>query len=324
MTAIGAQVIEIEGADAAEVILHARDADAIQVVGGYLRAPVIQQLTRCKVISRYGTGFDKIDVDQATRQGILVTNVPDFCTEEVADHTLALLLASVRQLKAYEALMRQGQRPRLPLPVVRSLSSLTVGLIGLGNIGRAVAKRALAFGTRILGYDVLAVEGLEGVEVVDLDSLYQNSDIVSLHCPLTPATRHMIGLQQLRAMKPTAILINTSRGELVNEDDLAVALQQGIIAYAALDVFGIVNFFNGKAFSTDHPLFALSNVLMTPHVASHSPEASAENRRQGAQAVIDVLSGKWPRHVVNPQVVPWFPIVRTDERCVNAETCAED
>ncbi|MBN1317755.1 MAG: C-terminal binding protein [Anaerolineales bacterium] len=306
---IDARVIEVENAGESDFIQAAPVADAVQIGGSYLPASVIRQLERCKVISRHGTGVDKIDVAQATRQGIIVANVPDFCTEEVADHTLALLLASVRQLKTYEAFMRKGDRPGAPLPLVRRLSALTCGVIGLGSIGLAVAKRARAFGMRILGYDNIPVQGIpDYIQVVDLDHLYRSSDIVSLHCPLTPESRNMIGMQQFRIMKPTAILVNTSRGEIVNEDDLAAALRDGIIGYAALDVFGAINCFGHKPFPIDHPIFDLENVLLTPHVAAHGPESFAENRRRGVQAVIDVLSGKWPQHVVNPEVTPWFPI----------------
>jgi D-3-phosphoglycerate dehydrogenase len=311
LATIAATVIEIEGADDAEIIANACDADAVQIVGTYLRAPVIRELTRCKVISRHGVGVDKIDVGQATQQGILVTNVPDFATEEVADHTMALLLASARRLKDHERHVRQGSRPLLPPPSMHRLSTLTLGLIGLGNIGQAVAVRARACRMRVIAYDkYLPASPVDEVETVDLETLFRQSDILSLHCPLVPETHKMITMEQLMKMKPDAILINTGRGELINEDHLVVALREGIISYAALDVFASINVFDVQGFPTDHPLFELDNVLLTPHIAARSWEATVESRVRGAQAVIDVLSGKWPIHVLNPEVQPWFTIER--------------
>jgi len=146
----------------------------------------------------------------------------------------------------------------------------------------------------------------EGVTRADLDTLLAESDYLCPLCPLLPQTRGMLAMPQFRKMKPTAVLVNTGRGELVNEDDLAAALRDGAIRYAALDVFGIVNVFGEEGFSTDHPLFELDNVLLTPHVAAASEEAGADCRRRAAQAVVDVLRGVWPEHTVNPAVTPWF------------------
>jgi phosphoglycerate dehydrogenase-like enzyme len=189
------------------------------------------------------------------------------------------------------------------------LSAQTAGIIGLGRIGSAVARRCRAFGLRVLAYDpyLTAETALrEGVTAVDLDTLLAESDYVCLLCPLLPQTRGMLAMPQFRKMKPSAVLINTARGELVNEDDLAQALQQGVIRYAGLDVFGIVNIFDLEGYPTGHPLFQLDNVLLTPHIAAASEESGEECRQRAAQAVLDVLSGKWPEHPVNPAVTPWF------------------
>ena len=305
---LGAELIEIEGAADDEIMAASRDADAILIVSAYLRGPVIHDLSRCKIISRIGTGIDKIDIDAATSKGIIVNNLPNVFTDEVADHTLALLLAAARQLRSLDREMRQGRRP-LDLSRMHRLSVQTVGLIGFGLIGRAVARRCRAFGLRVLAHDPCLTSELaaqEGVTSADLDTLLVESDYLCPLCPLLPQTRGMLAMPQFRKMKPTAVLVNTGRGELVNEDDLAAALKEGVIRYAALDVFGIVNVFGEDGFPTDHPLFELDNVLLTPHVAAASEEAGADCRRRAAQAVVDVLRGVWPEHAVNPAVTPWF------------------
>ncbi|MCC6443226.1 MAG: C-terminal binding protein [Armatimonadetes bacterium] len=308
----GAQIIEIEGNRDEEIAAAGAQADAVMVVSACLRGPVIARLEKCRIISRLGTGVDKIDISEATRQGILVTNLPDFCTEEVADHTMALLLASARQLKRCESAMREGRQPR-SLTEMHRLSTRTLGLIGYGRIGRAVAVRAQAFGMKVLASDP-ALSHMDSfrarVRKVDMDTVLAESDYVVLLCPLLPETRRMIAMPRLRKMKPGAALINTARGELIDEDDLAAALQEGAIRYAALDVYAGIDVFNENGFATDHPFFSLENVLMTPHVAAYSEESFADSHRHGAQAVVDVLSGRWPRHPVNPEAVPRFPLER--------------
>jgi D-3-phosphoglycerate dehydrogenase len=304
----GAVIAEVEGATDAEAMAACRDADAILILSAYLRAPVIESLRRCKVISRIGTGVDKIDIEAATRKGIIVNNLPDAFTEEVADHTLALLLAAARQIKSLDAGMRRGVKPST-VDGFHRLSAQTAGIIGFGLIGRAVARRCRAFGLRVLACDpALTTESAsdEGVEKADLDRLLAESDYVCPLCPLLPSTRGMLAMPQFRKMKRTAVLVNTGRGELTNEDDLATALREGIIRYAALDVFGGINVFQEGGFPTTHALFGLDNVLFSPHVAAASEEAADDCRRRAAQAVVDVLDGHWPEHPVNPQVKPWF------------------
>jgi D-3-phosphoglycerate dehydrogenase len=302
------RLVEIEGGDDAEILAAAREADAILIISAYLHTEVIRELKNCKVISRIGTGVDKIDIAEATRRGIIVNNLPDAFTEEVADHTMALLLAAARQLKDLDRDMRAGRKP-VSIAGFHRLSAQTVGIIGFGLIGRAVARRCRAFGLRVLANDPrLTVESAaaEGVTIADFDTLLAESDYVSLLCPLLPSTRGMLAMPQFRKMKRTAVLVNTGRGELTNENDLATALREGVIRYAALDVFGCVNVFAEGGFPTRHELFRLENVLLTPHIAAASEEAGGECRRRAAQAVVDVLSGRWPEHAVNPDVTPWF------------------
>jgi D-3-phosphoglycerate dehydrogenase len=309
---LGGRVVEIEGFREKETAAASRDADAVMITSTYLRAPVIAAMPRCRLISRIGTGTDKIDIDEATRRGILVTNVPDFSTDEVADHTLALLLAAARQLKVFEAAMRQGHQPR-DVREMHRLSTRTLGLLGFGRIGRAVAQRAAAFGMRILAHDpCLAPEEVVagGAAPADLDTLLAEADYLALMCPLLPSTRGMMTLREFRKMKPTAVLINTARGELVVEDDLVAALREGVIRYAAVDVYGGINVFGPDGFPTDHPFFGVENMLMTPHCAAASVEAMEDVARRAAAAVVDVLTGRWPRYPVNPEVAPWFDIAR--------------
>lgn len=308
LAGIDADVVEIEGASDEEILTAARDADAIMIVSAYLHGPVIEALTRCRVISRLGTGVDKIDIPAATRKGIYIVNLPHFCTEEVADHTLALLLSAARRLPYFAAAMRRGEQPH-DLEGMHRLSTRTLGLIGFGRIGRAVARRAKAFGMRVLAHDPMLTEDAaaqEGVAAADFDTVLAEADYLTPLCPLTPATRGMLGIREFRKMKPTAVLVNTGRGELIVEDDLVTALREGIIRFAALDVYAGINVFAEGGFPTDHPFFSLDNILLTPHVAAYSQESFAESHRDGARAVVEVLSGQSPSHPVNPEVMPWF------------------
>lgn len=309
----GIRMIEREVLNDGPLPEDVRQTDAIIVISAYLRTKCIEQLQRCRVISRQGTGVDKIDVKQATQQGILVTNVPDFSTEEVADHTLALLLNTARRVKDFDALMRTGHKPE-DCTRLRRLRTQTLGLIGFGRIAQAVAKRARGFGMRVLAYDPKMDEETAaelGVIPANMDTIITEADFLSLLCPLTPRTCGILGMEEFRRMKSTAILVNTGRGELVDEDALAVALQEGEIAYAALDVWGVVDVFTEGGFPTDHPLFSLPNVVVTPHVSAGSRESIEDVQRRAAFAVVDVLQGRWPKYPVNPEVKPWFEIERT-------------
>lgn len=310
LASIDAEVVEAEDMDQETVKDHADRADAVIVTAKSLKAPVIEKLKRCRVISRMGIGIDKIDVKQASRQGIWVTNLPGFCVEEVADHTMALLLSAARQLKEFETAMRSGFRPQVnPNISIHRLSCCKLGIVGFGHIGKEVARRAKSFKLDILACDPALTEGVAkeyGVQKVELDELLSKSDFVALVCPLTSQTSGMMNAERFQMMKKTAILINTGRGGLINEADLVYALKMGIIRFAALDVFDCVDVLGPGRFPTDHPLFQLENVLMTPHVAAISFEMIYEQRRRGTKTVVDVLCGYRPEHLVNPEVIPWF------------------
>ncbi len=304
LSLIDAEIIEIEGDTDEEIRSSCKNADAIMITSAYLRGEVLKELSNLKVISRIGTGTDKIDVEEATRLGILVTNLPDFATDEVADHTMALLLSVARQLKYYESKIRNGQRPESSVEMHR-LSLQNLGIIGFGRIGKAVAKRAKSFGMKILVFDpgVLPADALqEGVEKTDFETILLNSDYLCLLCPLTPDSREMIKMEQLKMMKQSAVLVNTGRGELINENDLAEALKTGIIRYAAIDVFKGINVFAENGNSVNHPFFSLNNILLTPHISAVSVESMSNCKSEGARAVVEVLSGRSPAHIVNHRV----------------------
>lgn len=305
LSLIDADIIEIEGGTDEEILTVCRNTDAIMIVSAYLHGVVLKELKNLKVISRIGTGVDKIDVEEATRQGIIVTNLPDFATDEVADHTMALLLSVARQLKYHESVIRKGQRPAM-LKDLHRLSVQKLGIVGFGRIGMAVAKRAKSFGMKVLIFDPMVSPEdayTEGVEKVAFETILKESDYLSLLCPLTPDTKEMIKMEELKKMKQTSVLVNTGRGELINEKDLAEALKTGIIRYAAIDVFGGINLFAESGYSVDHPFFSLDNVLLTPHVSAVSVESMTNSRTEAAKAVVKVLSGKFCVHIVNPKVL---------------------
>jgi D-3-phosphoglycerate dehydrogenase len=274
---------------------------------------VIGRLSRCRVIARLGAGTDRIDVAAATRDGIVVSNVPDFCLHEQAEHTLALLLAWARRLPYMTEAMRRGDWSARHHPGVHRLAGQTLGLVGFGASAQAVAVRARGFGWRLLAwarnpakYRPLA-EGL-GVELVGLDRVLAESDFVSVHLPLTPETRHLIGAEGLARMKPTAVLLNTARGAVVDEAALVEALRQRRIAGAALDVFEGIDVFAVSGGPPRHLLLELDNVILTPHCAGSSVESTRDSKLRGARNAADVLLGRWPAHVVNPDVRPRFPL----------------
>jgi len=290
-----------------------RQADALGVVSAKIGRTIIGRLENCKVISRYGTGTDNIDVAFATSRRILVTNVPDFGLSEMADHTLALLLALARKLFIMDRCTRTGQwQARVKEPVQR-IAGKTLGLVGFGRIGREVARRAVTFGLQILATDPqldYAACARLGVVPVSLPELLESSDFVSLHLPLIPETLHLIGERELCRMKRSAFLINTARGAVVDEAALVKALQQGWIAGAGLDVYEGLSMFDLHPPVPDHPLFRMENVILTPHCGGCSGESLQELYQRGAQNALTVLQGLWPHHCVNPEVVPRISLVR--------------
>ena len=309
----GIEPVEAEANTPDDIIAHAADCDALFAVSVSLPATVIDRLARCRVISRLGTGTDKIAVARAGERGIVVTNVPYFCVEEQADHAMAMLLGLVRKLPQTAAAMKQGAY-RQAQEAVRSnrrLEGRVLGLVGFGNSAKQMARRARGFGLRVIatrrrmGAPDAEAAAL-GVEMTDLDTVLRRSDYLSLHLPLAAGTHHLIDAAAIAKMKPDAFLINTSRGALVDEDALYGALGAGRLAGAGIDTFEQIDVFAEAERVPDLPLLALPNVIATPHVAAGSVEAGQDVSRGGVENLATVLAGHWPiaENIVNPGIVP--------------------
>ena len=275
-----------------EVLEIAADADAI--LNTYLPwdANAIGRLEHCRIIARYGIGFDNVDLGAASEAGIVVTNVPDYSVEEVATHALALILATLRKVVRADESVRSGTWSMDNFRPIRRLSTLTVGLLGYGRIARRIAAPLEALGARIVAHDPYLEPGPDLPPLLGLDEVLAEADIVSLHLPLTDETRGFINAERIADMKSGAILVNTSRGPLVDLDSLADALVDGRLSGAGLDVFDI------------EPLDAariegIPNLIATPHMAYYSEEALAESQTKAATQVIKVLTGESPDYQVN-------------------------
>lgn len=295
----GLELLVAETGDEDELVELAVDAEAILTNWKKVPARVLERATRCATVARYGVGIDNIDVAAATELGIVVTNVPDYCIDEVAEHTLALLLALGRRIVAFAEQTRSGGWDNQGGGVLRRQRGRTLGLVGYGRIARAVAARARGLGFVVLAWSPRLAPGIhDGVEGVgSIDELLARSDAVSLHAPLTEETRRMIGREQLARMRPDALLINTARGALIDEEALHDALVGGAIGGAGLDVM------SEEPPPVDHPLRSTPGVVMTPHAAFYSVESIEELQQKTAANVIAVLAGTAVPTIVNPAVL---------------------
>lgn len=279
-----------------EVIEQCAEADGLIIMYAPLTRRVMQHLKRCKIIARYGVGVDTIDLKAAAEFGIVASNVPDYGTQEVSDHALAMMLCLTRKIASTNSLVKRGQWDfRLSQPIFRHQVQ-TIGIVGIGRIGSAMAHKVHALGMRVLAFDPYLKNRdrvPEYVTLVSLEELLRESDVVSVHCPLTEETRDLIDEAEFRLMKPTAYLVNTARGNIVNEIALEKALAEKRLAGAALDVLSVEP---GRA---DHPLFKYDNFLCTPHMAWHSTESAQELKRKAAEEVRRVLRGEAPLYQVN-------------------------
>ena len=297
----GASVVVAPDGEEATLVELARDADAIMTCFAQVTENVVRAAEQCVVIGRFGVGVDNIAVNTATELGIAVTYVPDYCVDEVSDHVMALLHAWNRRIALFDRSVKEhgwGSQP-LTMRMMR-LRGKTIGIVGFGRIGQAVAAKARAFGLNILAADpVVPAETVEdmGGRLVDLPALLAESDFVSLHTPLTEATRNLIGREELAMMKPDAFLINAARGPLVDEVALYEALTGNIIAGAGLDVMV------DNTPSQDHPLLSLDNIIITPHVAFFSQESTLELEQRAAAEVVSVIHGRMPDNLVNSDVL---------------------
>ncbi len=293
---------------AADLLATARGATAI-LAGSPPRfgREVLAQLPDCRVIVRYGVGIETIDLEAATEKGVIVANVPDYCTEEVASHTVALILACVRKLLPSHRAATAGQWQVAAVRPLFSTEDQTAGIVGMGRIGQAVARKLRPFGFDLLAFDPYAdPETLQelGVTAVTLSQLLARADVVSLNAPLNPDTHHLLDADALALMKPTAFLVNTSRGGLIDENALLAALDQDRIAGAALDVM------EDEPVPVDNPLLQSDRVLVTPHTAWYTVQSTERMRRLASQEVARVLRGEWPDNLVNPEVKEVLRTVR--------------
>ncbi|MBI5877414.1 MAG: C-terminal binding protein [Chloroflexi bacterium] len=314
----GLSIVEVPDEDPAAIARQTGDADIVIVVGTPMPRLVVDALAagQCRAIARMGTGTDKIDVPRATEHGILVANTPYFCIEEMADHVMAIMLALNRQLAVMQRAMTDGElvAARRMTATIPRMSACTLGLIGFGRSAVHTARRARGFGMRVLAtrQNVNAPRAdahALGVEMTDLDTVLRESDYVSLHVPLTPTTKYMIDDAALRKMKPTACLINTSRGMLVDEAALKRALDEGRLGGAGLDTFGSLDIFVDRIAPPVHPLAGRDNVILSPHVAGGSIQAKFDMFDAGVQNLTAMLDGFLPppENIVNPTVKPRFP-----------------
>lgn len=281
---------------ASEVIEEAREADAIINQYAPIDEEVLHSLERLRVVVRYGVGVDTVDVEAASERGVWVINVPDYGTEEVSDHALALLVNLLRGIGRLDRVVRSGQWDVRVVQPLRRIRTLTVGVVGCGRIGAAFARKVGCLGVRVLGYDAVGVpEELVrgGVEPVDFEELLATSDAISLHLPLNEKTHHLIAAEELRRMRPGAYLINTARGGLIDSAALLQALSDGRIAGAGLDVL------EDEPPEKGDPLISHDRVLITPHAAWYSEESSETLKSEAAREVVRVLTGERPRSPVN-------------------------
>jgi D-3-phosphoglycerate dehydrogenase len=279
-----------------EVIGVAADADAVLNCYAPIPAEVIGSLGRCRIIARYGIGLDTIDIPAASERGILVTNVPDYCIDEVSDHALALILAVARGVVRLDRSVRQGEWNAMIARPLHRIRGRTLGLVGFGKIAQRLGEKAAAIGYELVATDPYVpadVMEAAGVRSSDLDGLLASSDVVSVHAPLTAETRHLIGAPELARMRPGAVLVNTSRGPLVDGRAVFEALESGHLGGAALDVH------EPEPLDPDDPLRGREDVILTPHVSFYSEEAMAEQQRKAAEQVVAALAGETPFYAVN-------------------------
>jgi len=291
-----------------DVIEAALDADGIVVQYAPVTARVLEALPRLKAVGRYGVGVDTIDVAAANASRVAVCNVPDYCAEDVSDHAIALAMSLARGVVMMDRNMRRGEQSLTPVHPLYRIATRTFGVVGLGLIGSATARKALGLGYSVIGYDPLRAPGTVtagGVRVVSFDELLNNADVISLHIPLIDATRHLIDADALARMKSTAILINTCRGGVVDTVALVKAMRSGKLLAAGLDVF------EEESLPLSSPLFELANVALTPHAGWYSEDSYRELKRRAVENVADVCLGRRPRNIINPEVLAqnWSPSI---------------
>lgn len=296
LSELNAELKLAKGTTPEDILAIAREADGLLVTYAKVTAEMIGQMKRCKVIARFGIGVDSVDIDAATRAGIMVTNVPEYCEDEVSDHAMALLLSLVRKIPFANKKTHAGVWSMPAVVPIHRLRGSVLGLAGFGKIPRLVAAKAQAFGLQVQAYDpYVSAEAAAklGVKLVSLPDLLGTSDYISIHAPLTPETDRMFNADAFRRMKRSALLVNTARGPLVDVEALVDALDNKLIAGAALDVLP------QEPPPPTSRLLGRDDVILTPHTSFYSEESLVELQTKAAQQVALVLSGKEPRYPVN-------------------------
>lgn len=290
----GCEVIEAPDGDEATLVAWAMNVDAIATCWAHVTANVIDAASKCRHIARLGIGLDNIDIPAATAKGMLVTNVPDYCVNEVADHALGLLLACARNIAFFHLRTKQGEYDLQAGPLMTRLSEQTLGLVGFGRIAQNLRLKAMALGLNIIAHSYSGNDYGTGCEMVSFAELLTRSDYISLHAPLTDETERMFDVTALSKMKQNACLINTSRGGLIDEKALWMALRMERLRMAALDVF------DPEPPDLSQPLFQDERVIVTPHAAFVSDQSLRELRERVSRQILAVLEGQRPDCVVNP------------------------
>lgn len=296
---VGAELRLAKAPTAEAIVEVAKDADAVLITYAKVTAEIIEQMTKCRIISRFGIGVDNVDIATATRKGIVVTKVPDYCIDEVSDHAMALLLAIVRKIPLANARVQAGEWQMPSVVPIHRLRGTVLGLVGFGRIPQLLAPKAQAFGLRVIASDPYVPEEVmsrAGVKRVEFAELVKTSDYISIHAPLMPETNHLFNAAVFSQMKPTAYLVNTARGPVVDEAALAAALDKRQLAGAALDVVE-------REPPSNSPLLGRDNLILTPHTGFYSEESLADLQTKAAEEVVRVLSGQAPRNPVNPEVL---------------------
>lgn len=296
---VGAELVAGQSKTPEEVIAVVQGADAVlNTYYGPIDGRVMDAMPDCRAIVRYGIGIDTIDIPAATERGIMVANVPDYCIDEVSDHAVAMFLSLVRKLPQADRGCREGDWALARLKPMHRTSELTVGIVGMGRIGQAIARKLGVFGPKIIFFDpYFTGEAAGGAVGVGLTDLLRDSDVIILQAPLNPETRHLLDEAAFEKMERNPVIVNCARGELIDTDALIAALESGEVSGAALDVI------EGGNPASDSPLFGFDNVIVTPHSAWFSAEALRSLQRLAAMEVARVLRGERPNSLLNPEVL---------------------
>ena len=292
----GGELISANELPREKALALAEDADGVLFRRGQVPAEMIRRFKRAKGIVRYGIGIDNVDLAAATAAGIIVGHVPAYCVDEVSTHAIALLLACVRRLVSMQERMRRGEWDVHRVDPVYRVAGKTLGIVGFGKLGKAVARKLGDWDLRLLAADPFA-EAAHGAEIVDLATLCRESDFITLHAPLLPETRHLISHPELALMKRGVILVNTARGPVLDTTALLAVIESGKIAQAGLDVF------EEEPLPADSPLRRHPKILVTDHTAWYSEESQADLQRTAAEEIATICSGRLPGSIANPEVL---------------------